>query len=154
MSILTLQPTAPLAADGAALAHVLQRAGVSRNSLIRVTGPAGPTAMLWLGHNGYRRTVYARAISANAPTEPADAWLVPHACTKPELAELLEGVEALREGGVLILQAAARRAADDLDGVLSLLHAFDFRIELSLLDKGRVVYIARRQGLGGFKQAA
>ena len=154
MSILTLQPAAPLAADGAALAHVLQRAGVSRNSLIRVTGPAGPTAMLWLGRNGYRRTVYARAISGGAQTEPADAWLVPHACSKAELAELLESVEALRDGGVLILQAAARRTAEDGDGVLGLLHAFDFQIELSLVDRGRIVYVARRQGLGGFRQAA
>ena len=57
----SVQPSPPLAADGAALARVLHQAGVAKDSLIWVTGPAGLAVLIWLGREGYHQASYAHA---------------------------------------------------------------------------------------------
>src|SRR5579872_7515529 len=47
------QPSQPLAADGGALSRVLKHAHLSKESVLRVTGPAGTTAAIWLNRHGY-----------------------------------------------------------------------------------------------------
>jgi hypothetical protein len=153
MATFHTQPAQPLAADGAALTHVLNRAGVSKHSLVRVTGPAGPIAMLWLNQHGYQRAVYAPA-SRVATMAPADALLVPHSCGAKELAELLQGGECLHEGGILIVQTAAAGSVEGVDSIPATLEAAGFAVQTRLSDRGRDIYIARRSGLGGFKLAA
>src|SRR5579871_50687 len=151
MSVHPFQPSVPLAADGEALSQVLQRARVGRSDLVRVVGPAGPTAMLWLARNGFSGAVYARAIGEGTRSEAADALLVPHACHRHELAALMGGAVAVREGGSLIVQTATRLPAEDPESVASLLRSRGFAIEQTVTGKGRSIYIARREGLGGFK---
>jgi len=153
MVLHALQPTPPLAADGAALAHVLKCAGVTKRSPVRVVGPAGLIAVIWLCRNGYERAVLM-AGRLGSKADQADAVLIPHACGCAELADLLEHGVRLGENGVLIVQANARRTADDVESVPSLLVSRGYQIEQSLLDKGRAVYIARRHEFGGFKAAA
>ena len=146
------QPAAPLAADGAALTYVLDRAGVTKTSLIRVTGFAGPTAVLWLNEHGYARAAYvhARWISA---MEPVDALLIPHTCTAEALSKLLDGGGGLREGGALIVQSVSRGDDRGSDSLPSVLRPLGFTVETRIHDKGRNVYIARRVGFG-FNEAA
>ena len=149
-----LQIAPPLAADGPALTHVLQRAGVTKDDLVRVTGPAGLTAVLWLARKGYRRAVYAPALGAVAHHEPADAVLIPSACLRHDLVRLIKGPVGLRAGGALIFQSWSQHAGDDPDGITGPLGACGYKVEHTLLDKGRAVYIARRQDMGGYEQAA
>ena len=154
MSIHPFQPASPLAADGAALAYVLECAAAQRDDVIRVVGPAGPAAMLWLVKNGFDEAVYARAVGADSRAEPADVLLIPHACSGREAAALLGEAPPVREGGALIIQAAAESRTDGADSLPSWLRSAGLAIEQTLTSKGRVVIIARRQELGGFRQAA
>jgi hypothetical protein len=146
----TLQPAQPLAADGAALGRVLQQAGLTKASVIRVTGPAGLTAGLWLCRHGYERAAYVHRNWVGTPGS-ADALLAPHACGAEELAELLQAGACLREGGVLIAQTASDRPGE---GLAALLAQLGYQLEHRLSDKGRDVFVARRCGAPGFRKAA
>jgi hypothetical protein len=143
----TLQPTPPLAADGAALSHVLQWAGVTKESVVRVTGPAGPTAVLWLCRHRYKNAAYVPLhwVAAMAAT---DALLIPQACAPSELSRILQDGACVREGGVLIVQTPPEKAVD------AVLEPLGYEIEQHLSDKGCDVCIARRRGSGGFRKAA
>jgi hypothetical protein len=152
MATFALQPAPPLAADGAALARVLQRAGLAKDSVIRVTGHAGPTAALWLSRHGYDRAAYVHAHWV-ATMESVDALLIPHACGALELADLLQGAKCMREGGALIVQTAPNGQAQGHDNGDGLLQALGYQVEHRLSERGRDVCIARRRGLG-FKKAA
>ena len=153
MATLTLQPASPLAADGAALTRLLQRAGLNRKSVIRVTGPAGMTAIMWLYRRGYEPAAYVHA-NWVATMETADALIIPHTCEVQELADLLQGGSCLREGGVLIVQASAVASIEGVGSVSNLLEPLGYRVEHRLRERGRDVYVARRVGLDGFKKAA
>jgi hypothetical protein len=152
MATFHIQPAQPLAADGVALTHVLTRAGVGKQSLVHVTGPSGPMAMLWMNRHGYRNALYVPASRIGAMA-PADALLVPHSVEAEELTQLLQGGECLREGGVLIVQTSAARSALGGESIPAALAPIGFQVQCRLSDRGRDVYIARRIGVG-FKQAA
>lgn len=145
-------PAQPLAADSAALTRVLGRAGVTKQSLVRVTGSAGPTAMLWLSQHGYDRAAYVPA-SRVREMDPADALLIPHACPAEELADTLRSGACLREGGVLIVQTPAQRVVQGLDAIPAVLEPLGYAVEQQLREMGRTIQIARRRGFG-FKAAA
>jgi hypothetical protein len=153
MATFHIQPAQPLAADGAALTHVLTRAGVGKHSLVHVTGPSGPMAMLWLNRHGYRNALYVPVARIGA-AGPADALLVPHCIEADELTRLLRGGECLRDGGVLIAQTAVERSATGGESIAAALAPLGLQVQCRLCDRGRNVYIARRVGVGGFKQAA
>jgi hypothetical protein len=143
------QPARSLAADGPALSRVLARAGVTRNSLVHVSGVAGPAAMLWLGQHGYQRAsyVHARWVGEMAP---ADVLLIPDLREVAELAELLHTGECVREGGVLIVGIPSHRLVQGADAVLE---SLGYAVEHRFTDRGRYVHIARRRGFS-FKKAA
>jgi hypothetical protein len=153
MATFHIQPAQPLAADGAALTHVLNLAGVGKQSLVRVTGPSGPIAMLWLNRHGYRNALYVPASRIGAMA-PADALLVPHSVEAEELTELLRDGEHLHVGGVLIVQTSAARSALGGDSIPVAFEPIGFQVQCRISDRGRDIYIARRIGVGGFKQAA
>jgi len=153
MSTQVLQPARPLAADDVALARVLKQAGVGKDDLIRVTGPAGLTAVLCLYRHGYERASYVHANWINA-TRGADALLIPHPCGTTELAAMIQGADCLREGGVLIVQLEADRSALAADSVPGLLRHVGYDVGSGLSEKGREVCIARRRSLPGFRKAA
>jgi hypothetical protein len=142
-----------LATDGRALARVLARAGLTRESIVRVTGPAGPTATLWLNRHGYDHAAYVHPnwVAARAA---ADALLIPHACGAEELADLLHDGDCVRDGGVLILQAAPDRFAKGYDSLYSVLQPLGYRMEQHISDRGLDIHIARRSGAGRFGKAA
>jgi hypothetical protein len=152
MATFHIQPAQPLAADGVALTHVLNRAGVGKQSLVHVTGPNGPMAMLWLNRHGYRNALYVPANRLGAMA-PADALLVPHSCEAGELTGLLADGERLHEGGVLIAQTSAARSAMGGETIPAALAPLGYQVQCRLSDRGRDIYIARRIGVG-FKQAA
>lgn len=153
MADYSLQPAAPLAADGALLARILRQAGALKESVIRVTGPAGLAAVLALYRQGFEKAAYVHANWVSS-TRTADVFLIPHPCGHQELDELLERGDCLRDGGVLIAQTAAELPDATLEAIVMLLEGRGYGVEQRLFDKGRAVFVARRSGFGGFRKAA
>ncbi|HWA63591.1 MAG TPA: hypothetical protein VG939_19600 [Caulobacteraceae bacterium] len=152
MTVHAFQPAQPLGGDGAALGRVLDRARVARDSLVRVTGPAGLAAMIWLNRHGYIGAVYSHASIVGKCREPADVLLVPHACGPKELADMLATGECVRPDGLLIVQASG---GDDLPGgYAGVLEDRGFAIEHVVADRGRTVHVARLAGVDGRLRAA
>jgi hypothetical protein len=149
----TLQPAQPLAADGAALARILQQAGLTKTSVIRVTGPAGLTASLWLCRHGYQRAAFVHANWVGT-MGTVDALVAPHACGDQELADLLQAGACLRDGGVLIAQIPSNHLAQGGVDLAVLLDPLGYRVAHRVSDKGRDVLVARRHTSPGFKKAA
>jgi hypothetical protein len=143
MSSFAVQPGLPLAADGDAMANVLRRAGVKRGQTIWVTGPAGLAALIWLGDKGYRGASYAH-LNRIAAMAPADALIIPHACSPAELAGLLRGARCLRTGGVLIVQLKSALSAESLGDAPALLASLGYQVERRVHEKGRTICIARK----------
>ena len=88
------QSAQTLAADGGSLKRVLKQAGVTKDSVVRVTGPAGPAAATWLYRHGYEHAAYVPADWVAAKSS-ADVLLIPHACATEELADLLQSGDCL-----------------------------------------------------------
>jgi len=118
----------PLAADGAALARFLQQAGLTKASVIRVTGPAGLTATLWLCRHGYERAAYVHANWVGT-IGTVDALVAPHACSSDELADLLQAGVCLRDGGVLVAQVPSDRLAQGGVDLAVLLDPLGYQVE-------------------------
>src|ERR1700679_2349382 len=106
-----LQSDEPIAADGAAMAHILEEAGVTRERPVRVTGRAGLTAVFWLCRSGYAHAAYVHP-DWIAKMPAAAALLIPHACRPEELIGLLHGA-AGPEGQLLIVQACSEPPGKD-----------------------------------------
>ncbi|HXQ47320.1 MAG TPA: hypothetical protein VN806_11935 [Caulobacteraceae bacterium] len=154
MRVAHILPQAPLAADGGALARTLRQAGVAKGANIRVTGPAGVTAVLWLYRHGYEGASYVHPNWAGARGY-ADVLLIPHSCEPEELAALLARGHGLRDGGLVIVQAAPDRGEPELDSIPTVLAARGCRVEARIAEHGREVFIARLAGIGAdLKEAA
>jgi hypothetical protein len=149
----TVQLAPPLAADGAALLRVLHQAGATRNSVVRVTGPAGVAAVLWLNRHGYEQAAFVQAHCV-ASMRPVDVLLIPHACGARELGDLLDGGDCLREGGILIVQTPGQRFVQGQDSIGTVLQSLGYQLEHHFSDKGRNVYVARRDAPAENAQAA
>ena len=150
MTVRSFKPPQPLAANGVELARALQGAQISKTDVIRLAGPAGLKAMLWLCRQGYEQAMFVCSEGVGAQG-PADALLVPHACAARELAGLLEVGKTVREGGALIVQLAASETSE---AMAALLEPHGYRIERRLSHAGRTVLIARRFALAGLRRAA
>lgn len=150
---LAFQAEQPLGADGPALGRILRQAGLGKSSIVRVTGPAGLTAALWLCRHGFEHAAYVHARWVGS-MRSVDALIAPHAATSHELKALLAGADCLREGGVLIAQTAREDLAGGVDPVSQLLASLGYQLEHQISDKGRRVCIARRLGAPGFEKAA
>ena len=146
------QPLQPLAADGGALMRILHAAGVEKDDLIRVVGPSGPLAALWLSRHGYSGAVFVRAAAERA--RPADAVLVAQPSAAEELAPLLDVAGAVRDDGALIVQTRPGRGGEEFEAVAALLRRQGFREQHRLNDKGRPICIARRIGFPTASKAA
>jgi hypothetical protein len=153
MTIHLYKTMQPLAADGGALIRILHAARVEKDDLIRVVGPSGPLAALWLSHHGYDGAVFVRAI-AKERTRPADALVVPHPCMAEQLASLLDVAGAVREDGALIVQTRPGRLGEAFDAVAALLDNRGFRAQRRLNDKGRPICVARRVDFPSAEKAA
>ena len=153
MTVHLFQPLQPLAADGAALGRVLQAAGVEKGDLIRVVGPAGPIASLWLSRHGYDRAVCVRS-AANPRGLPADALLIAQPCAAEELGELIGEGAGLAGDGALIVQTRPGHLGEGVEAVAALLRRLGFAAQRQLNDKGRPSCIARRVGFPTASKAA
>jgi hypothetical protein len=153
MTVHLYQPLQPLAADGAALGRVLHAAGVDKDDLIRVVGPSGPIAALWLSRHGYDRAVYVRSAAAVRGL-PADALLIAQPCAAEDLGALIGDGEGLADGGALIVQTRPGRQGEETEAVAALLRRLGFIAQRQLNDKGRPICIARRVGFPSATKAA
>lgn len=127
---------------GASLIGILRSAGVDRHSLIRVTGPGGLPALLWLCRHDFEQVGYLKPGHGH-PHEPADALMIAHTCDTPWLAHLLDCGPHVRDGGVLVfltpLPATAKR-----DPIHEVLEAHGYAVERCLHGARRELHVARR----------
>jgi hypothetical protein len=153
MTIHLYQPAQPLATDGGGLLRVLQAADVGKRDLIRVVGPSGALAAMWLGQHGYDRVVFAQS-AASPSASPADAVLVAHPCVAADLTALVGDADAIRAGGALIVQTRPGPRGEEVEAVAAWLRRAGFASQRQLNDKGRPVCIARRIGWPTARKAA
>jgi hypothetical protein len=125
------------------LISLLDRAQVTKSSLIRVTGPSGLSALLWLCRHGYEKVGYLRP--GAGPHEQPDALIVAHTCDEASLGSLLETGPHVREGGVLVFQSPLPRVlAFRADPIHRLLKSHGYTIEQCLHGARRKLHVARR----------
>ncbi len=145
-------PAVSTASSDHGLARSLDEAGLSRHSLIYVTGPASLPALLWLCRQGYERAQQVHPQSPRCALEPADALLIPHLSQAGDLPALLPVAGLVREGGALVVRAGLR--AEEANAVAAFAAPFDYDLRPHFVDKGRVVYIAHRDGVAAQRRAA
>jgi hypothetical protein len=125
------------------LISLLDRAQVKKSSLIRVTGPSGLSALLWLCRHGYEQVGYLRP--GACPNEQPDALIVAHTCDEASLRSLLETGPHVREGGVLVFQSPLPRVLGfRADPIHRLLRSHGYTIEQCLHGARRELHVARR----------
>ena len=131
----------PQHARGDTLTEVLTAAGVNRDSIVRVTGPAGLAALLWFSRHGFNQVGYVRA--DNHPLVDGDLLLIPQTCEAPVLDAILSHGPGVRPGGVLIVQTP-EPAEGKLDPIHGLLKRHGYAIERCLHGRHREMHVARR----------
>ena len=145
-------PAVSAASSDQGLVRSLDEAGLGRRSLIYVTGPASLPALLWLCRQGYERAQQVHPQSPRCGLEPADALLIPHLSQVGDLPALLPVAGLVREGGMLVVRAGL--PADAAEAVAAFATPFGYDLQPHFIDRGRVVYIARRAGVAAQRRAA
>jgi hypothetical protein len=133
------------------LLSLLESAGVTRSSLIRVTGPSGLSALLWLCRHGFEQVGYVKP-RPDGPREKADAVIIAHTCDEAALAALLASGAPVREGGVLIFRSPLA-AGSRVDPIHRLLQSHGYDVEQCLHGGHRELHVARRR-VRDLRQAA
>lgn len=135
----------------APLADLLESVGVSKSSIIRVTGPSSLSALLWFCRHGYEQVGYVR-LGEGCPHDEPDAIIVAHTCNELDLKRLLSVGRQVRPGGVFIFKF--RSAADSSPlGVEWLLQQAGFTTEQRLERGRRALIVARRRTIALRKAA-
>ena len=135
------------------LTAILQDAGVSTRSAVRVTGKGGLAPLIWLCRHGFDDVAYVH-YDGGGPRDPADVLLILANTPPAELEHLLDEHPRLREGGVLIVQTPALRTADGQDPIHLILERAGYRVERCIPHRSREVHIARRQFAADRRHAA
>lgn len=126
------------------LISMLERAGIGRSSLIRVTGPSGLSALLWLCRHGFEQVGYVRS-GQGSPHEAPDALLIAPTCDELALRRLLVAGPHVRDGGVLVFQSPLSATEDDqADPIHRLLARSGYEVEQCLHGRRRELHVARR----------
>ena len=128
-----------------ALTMLLDSAGITRSSVMRVTGPGALTALLWLRRNGYDRVGYGWA-GEDAPSHEADAILVAHTCDEITLKRLIAVGRQVRPGGVFVFRHRLK-SEGEARGIEWLLEQAGFTTVRRLNGSRRALVIARRRDL-------
>jgi hypothetical protein len=131
--------------QAAPLVALLERVGVTKSSVIRVTGPSALSALLWLCRHDYQQVGYMCAVDSG-PHEAPDAIIVAHTCNELDLKRLLTFGRQVRPGGVFIFQLRTGEDESTL-GVDWMLEAAGFSTEQRLDGEHRSLIIARRRAL-------
>jgi hypothetical protein len=135
------------------LMSLLERAHVTRSSLIRVTGSSGLSALLWLCRHDYQQVGYLRP--GAGPHEQPDALIVAHTCDEATLRDLLATGPHVREGGALIFQSPLPDVPDfRADPIHRLLKSHGYEVEECHHGQRRELHVARRQATVPFRKAA
>jgi hypothetical protein len=124
--------------------RVLADAGISRKSAIRVAGRSGLVPLIWLCRHGFEDVAYLRQ-GCDAAHADADVVLMLDNTPQAELETLLHRPLHLREGGVLVVSAACRRARGGADPVRAVLEEAGYQIEHCLPRRDGQLHIARRR---------
>jgi hypothetical protein len=144
-------PTGLLNSDP--LMSLLQRAHITKSSLIRVTGASGLSALLWLCRHGFEQVGYLKP--GHGPHEQPDALIVAHTCDEATLADLLAKGPHVREGGALVFQSPLPRVLGFRgDPIHRLLKSHGYAVEECHHGQRRELHIARRLRLTPMRQAA
>jgi hypothetical protein len=138
----------------APLIALLDQAQIRASNLIRVVGPHGLSALLWLCRHGFEQVGCLRP-GQGCPHEQPDAILVAHSCDRAQLDKLLSTGPQVREGGVLIFQTALPRrgAPGPAEPMEILLQNHGYVVERSLRGAHRRLHVARRRAQS-WKRAA
>ncbi|MBS0361051.1 MAG: hypothetical protein JSR98_06700 [Proteobacteria bacterium] len=135
----------PSPSQAASLGVLLDSVGVTKSSVIRVTGPGALPALLWLCRRGYDQVGYVRA-DDGAPYEELheepDAIIAAQTCGEIELKRLLAVGRQVRPGGFFIFQL---RAGPDALGVDWLLERNGFVAERRVTAGRRTLFVTRRR---------
>lgn len=124
------------------LVALLQSAGVDRSSVIRVTGPSGLSALLWLCRHRFEQVGYLKP-GRGCPHEAPDALIVAHTCDAAWLARLLDAGPHVREGGALVFLSPLPRGGV-LDPIHRLLARHGYVVERCVHGARRELHMARR----------
>jgi hypothetical protein len=133
------------------LAELLQGAGVSKLSNIRITGAAGLASLLWFCRHGYEHVGYSRGGPGG---DDIDLLFVPQTCNLATLDGILSHGPHPSQGGVLIVQTPEGNAADGADPVHDLLARRGYHIERCLHGRHRELHVARREPRSALRSAA
>lgn len=128
------------------LVALLERAGVTKSSTIRVVGPHGLPALLWLCRHGYADVGCFRPGAGLPHDEEPDAVLVAHTCGEIELKRLLPLARQVRPDGALVFKLRTEAGAEPL-AIDWLLEAAGFRSEARFDGERRALIVARRRTL-------
>jgi hypothetical protein len=135
------------------LISLLERAHVTKSSLIRVTGSSGLSALLWLCRHGYEQVGYLRP--GAGPNEQPDALIVAHTCDEATLHDLLVTGPHVREGGALVFQSPLPRVlAFRADPIHRLLKSHGYAVEECHHGQRRELHVARRLRQAPLSKAA
>jgi hypothetical protein len=135
------------------LMSLLERARITKSSLIRVTGSSGLSALLWLCRHGYDQVGYLRP--GAGPHEQPDALIVAHTCDEATLRDLLETGPHVREGGALVFQSPLPCVpAFRADPIHRLLRSHGYAVEECHHGQRRELHVARRLSHVPLKEAA
>ena len=135
----------------APLVKLLERVGVTRASVIRVTGPGSLSPLLWLCRHGFQQVGYVRA-GEGWPHEEPDAILAAHTCNELDLKRLLAVARQVRAGGVFLFQVRTD-GGTDLLAIEWMLGAAGFEIARRLEGGHRALFVARRRAIAIQKAA-
>jgi hypothetical protein len=123
-----------------ALMTMLERAGITKSSVIRVTGPSAFATLIWLFRHGYEQVGYVRA-AEGSPHENPDAIIAAHACNELELKRMLIVGRQVRPGGTFIFLLHTDHSEAGVDW---LLETAGLRRDGHLNGAHRTLVIARR----------
>ena len=135
------------------LLSLLARAHIDRSSVIRVTGPSGLSALLWLCRHGFEQVGYLKP--GAGPHEQPDALIIAHTCDAASLETLLATGPHVREGGALVFQSPLPRVLGfRADPIHRLLERHGYGVEQCHHGYHRELHVARRAPRDGWKAAA
>ena len=129
--------------DGAPLEELLAAVGVSKSSVIRITGPSALGALLWFCRHDFDEVGYVRP-GDGAPHESPDAIIVAHTCNDQELKSLLAVARQVKPGGVFLFRCRVP-GQSTLMAVDWLLQQAGFVTERQIIGHGRALVVARRR---------
>jgi hypothetical protein len=136
----------------ASLVELLERAGVTRSSLIRVTGPNSLPALLWLCRHGYEQVACGRTGEGWPHEEEPDAIVVAHTCGELELKLMLAAARQLKPGGAFIFRVRTSAGASAV-GLEWLLKQFGLSVHQRIESGRRALIIAHRTAVALRKAA-